>query len=276
MAIVRTDDKHYKAIADAIREYADMEISDSSTMRPEDMPNAIQLVKNNGYKIGFGDGGNEGFNVGYDEGRYIGKDTIWESLQNNGNRVYYNYAFIDNWTKESFTPKYHIRPTNAYRMFWNCQIEDDLVEILEAHGVELDFSQTGNENNYIFASAKFTRVGVINTTSMNGLNQTFMNTQKLITIDKLILKDDGSQTFTATFTGAWALENIVIEGKIGNNFTINNSPKLTHDSLMSIINALYDYSGTSTTKTLSIGASNLEKLTEVEKKIATDKGWSLV
>jgi hypothetical protein len=30
-----------------------------------------------------------------------------------------------------------------------------------------------------------------------------------------------------------------------------------------------------TTKTLTIGSTNLAKLTDAEKKIATDKGWTL-
>ena len=44
---------------------------------------------------------------------------------------------------------------------------------------------------------------------------------------------------------------------------------------MSIINALYDYSATATTKTITLGAENLAKLTDAEKKTAEDKGWSL-
>jgi hypothetical protein len=45
---------------------------------------------------------------------------------------------------------------------------------------------------------------------------------------------------------------------------------------MSIIYALKDYSGTSTSKTVTLGTTNLNKLTEAEKAIATQKGWSLV
>ena len=55
------------------------------------------------------------------------------------------------------------------------------------------------------------------------------------------------------------------------NFT--NSTKLTHDSLLDIINNL---STVSTTQTLTIGSTNLAKLSSDEITIATNKGWTIV
>lgn len=48
-------------------------------------------------------------------------------------------------------------------------------------------------------------------------------------------------------------------------------PKLTHDSIMVVINGLQTVTG----KTIALGAANLAKLTDAEKKVATDKGWTL-
>ena len=48
--------------------------------------------------------------------------------------------------------------------------------------------------------------------------------------------------------------------------------RLTHDSLMVIINGLQTVT---TTQTLTLGTTNLAKLTDEEKKVATDKGWTL-
>ena len=47
--------------------------------------------------------------------------------------------------------------------------------------------------------------------------------------------------------------------------------QLTHDSLMVVINGLQTVTG----QTLTLGTENLEKLTEEEKRVATDKGWML-
>ena len=60
------------------------------------------------------------------------------------------------------------------------------------------------------------------------------------------------------------------------NFKISvslaGSPKLTHDSLMVIINGLQTVT---TNQKLTLGTANLAKLTDAEKKVATDKGWTL-
>ena len=54
-------------------------------------------------------------------------------------------------------------------------------------------------------------------------------------------------------------------------------PNLTVQSLMNVINNLYDFraNGETTTRTLQLGTTNLNKLTEEQKAVATNKGWSL-
>ena len=54
--------------------------------------------------------------------------------------------------------------------------------------------------------------------------------------------------------------------------SLSDSTKLTHDSLMVVINGLQTVT---TAKTLTLGSTNLAKLTDAEKKVATDKGWTL-
>lgn len=54
------------------------------------------------------------------------------------------------------------------------------------------------------------------------------------------------------------------------------NPKLTKETLLNTISILKDFSGTSITSTLSIGATNLAKLTDEDIAIATNKGWSVV
>ena len=57
------------------------------------------------------------------------------------------------------------------------------------------------------------------------------------------------------------------------NLDISNAPNLTHESLMNVINKAADV--TSSPKTLTLGSTNLSKLTDAEKAIATNKGWVL-
>ena len=62
-----------------------------------------------------------------------------------------------------------------------------------------------------------------------------------------------------------------------NGLDVSYCEYLTHDSLMSIINCLKDYSDyTGTTNWVcTLGATNLAKLTDAEKAIATENGWTL-
>lgn len=74
-----------------------------------------------------------------------------------------------------------------------------------------------------------------------------------------------------------ALENVTFEGTIpvrGNMSVFSSCPKLTVDSLMSFINALTNMSDTAT-YTITIGSTNLAKLTEEQIQIATDKRITL-
>ena len=252
MAIVTTDDKHYGNIAAAIRE----KTGDETTYKPEEMPTGVGEV--------------------YEAGKQAEYDRFWDAFQNNGNRTAYNYAFGGaGWTVETFKPKYNMTPTRSDGMFHTASIEGDLVEILENCGVTIDLSTCSTvAQTYIYSG--LTRVGIQDTSASASLSMMFYSCGNLATIDKLILKGDGSQEWSNTFFNCAKLENIMIEGKIGRNgFNVSWSVNLTHDSLMSIINALQDKIGTGTAWTITLGTANLAKLTDTEKAIATQKGWTL-
>lgn len=104
------------------------------------------------------------------------------------------------------------------------------------------------------------------------MEYTFSNCYVLHTVSKIGVAE--STTFISTFTNCIELRNLTIDGVIGQNgFDVHWSTKLTHDSLMSIINALQ--TKTSGTWTVKLGTTNLAKLTDAEKAIATQKGWTL-
>lgn len=74
------------------------------------------------------------------------------------------------------------------------------------------------------------------------------------------------------FYGCSSLTNITGDPNFKASLNLSSCSKLTHDSLMVVINGLQTVTAT---KTLTLGATNLAKLTDDDKKIATDKGWTL-
>ena len=172
-------------------------------------------------------------------GRQLECDAFWDAFQDNGNRTNYTYAFINNWTAEIFKPKYPITAVgDASYMFDSCKIGNqetpdfDFVE----KGVILDTSGA-TSLTYMFRNCKgIKRVGTIDFTSITkDINRMFYYC-KVVTIDKLVVKE--TLKYDNPFAGASYLENITIEGIIGNNISFGDCTKLTKDSIVSIISAL--------------------------------------
>lgn len=221
-----------------------------------------------------------GYTEGYTQGEQDGKETewsaLWDAIQQKGERKQYAQTFMGaGWTDETFTPKYDIVPDGSgsilggYQMFYGSKITD-LVAALENAGVTLD---TSNEQvlDYAFGYTTFTHLPTISLAGVTGaVNRIFYYNSKLITIDKVIT--NAKVQYTNWFSSTTNLENITFEGEIAYNFSVSPCTKLTHDSLMSIIDHL---ATVSTTKTLTLGETNLAKLTDAEKAIATEKGWTL-
>ena len=59
------------------------------------------------------------------------------------------------------------------------------------------------------------------------------------------------------------------------SFDISSSTKFTREALVEIINNCYDVTTLNKTAKLTMGSTNLAKLTEEDKAIATAKGWTL-
>lgn len=74
------------------------------------------------------------------------------------------------------------------------------------------------------------------------------------------------------FTNCTALKTITGNPNFKVSLSLSACKNLTHDSIMVIINGLQTVTET---QTLTLGETNLAKLTDAEKQIATDKGWTL-
>lgn len=77
-----------------------------------------------------------------------------------------------------------------------------------------------------------------------------------------------------TFANNPKLKNVTFVNNMRCDFDISASTLLTEESLLSILNGLANLTDSST-KTAKLGQANLDKLTDDEKKIATDKNWTL-
>jgi hypothetical protein len=75
-----------------------------------------------------------------------------------------------------------------------------------------------------------------------------------------------------------SIPNTLVELYVGENFNITTNLSycinLKRECIIDLLNKLKDLNG-DTAKTLTLGATNLAKLTDEEKAIATNKNWNL-
>jgi hypothetical protein len=95
----------------------------------------------------------------------------------------------------------------------------------------------------------------------------------LVSIDKLILKEDGTNDLSFNF--CQSLEHIRFEGAIGTSLNLKWSGKLTGESVQSIIDHLKDLTG-ATAQTLTFHATVGTAMTEEQKYEVRNKNWNLV
>lgn len=171
----------------------------------------------------------------FDAGKKSEYDTFWDSYQENGNKISYRLAFFGSgWNDTTFRPKYPMKmykgqqQTQAFYYFRGTHID-----------VDIDFRAVGNA-------------------------QVFQSASLLKTISKLIVTDE--VTYTNWFAGCTALEDITIEGTIGNDISFSDCALLTKGSIESIIDAL---SGTVTGKTLTVNAA-------AKQAAFTDSEWAVL
>lgn len=205
---------------------------------------------------------------------------FWDSYQQNGERKSYAFAFAgEGWTVENFKPKYDIIvKTTARSMFSVGLAGVDVEQLLIDLGITFDTSGVTSIDGfeYFCQYASPSVLPVISTISTSRLRYVFYHASNLVTIRKFILKDDGSQTFTSLFPNCSRLENLIIEGTIGQNgFDISGSPKLSKASITSIINALSTTTSGLTVTLSQTAVNNAFTTDEWNTLIATKSNWTI-
>ena len=139
----------------------------------------------------------------------------------------------------------------------------------------------------MFYNSGITTIPELNTSKVTSVYNMFYSCYGLITIPKLNFENVNN--VSGILSGASNVVNIGGFENLGKayltdksaNYTnyglvLTNCSKLTHDSLMNIINNLYDIKTKGCKEQrLQLGPTNLAKLTEEEKQIAINKGWNV-
>ena len=218
----------------------------------------------------------------YNAGKKSQYDEFWDNLQAYGNLGKYNYLFsYCRFHKDSFKPKYPLNIIDgdyafAYqRLSYNPQIIGelitDLIQVCKDNNVVIDTSKATSITGMFYAS-EFTTIPTISFESLTGaINSVFYGNQQLETIEKLIFKADGSNTFSKNswelpFSYCTKLKNVVVEGVIGDSLSLADCP-LTEASIRSFVAAL---SSASTGKTVTF------KKTAKENAFTTDEWDALI
>ena len=219
MAIVTTDDKHYKAIASAMRDYMRL----NRNIKPSDMPFYVEVVFSAGYE--------DGYSQGLDDGKEAEYDAFWDAFQNNGNAagMNYYYAFAYNrFTDKNYNPKYDI--------------------------ICLDASSAGRALFYSSKSITDTKVPIrILGTSAQSIFYGCTSLKRIA-----LLQVNEGVGFQNAFGACSALEEINIAGVIGKDIDFSPCKKLSGTSFESIIKALSD-TASGRTATFSQEAYNLDE-----------------
>lgn len=207
------------------------------------------------------------------------------TMKNTASITHINSTFASCYkiTKITFPEIPHIQQMNF--AFSNCS------SLTEIENINTDncnfFSST-------FAScSNLTTIPEINTSSGVNFGSMFYGCNKLTTIHKLNLGKAIRVDYI--FYNCKNLTNLGGLEDVGKSFTekrknyslykidLSACTLLTHESLMNVINNLYDLNltydvangGTLYRQTLSLGSTNLAKLTAEEIAIATNKGWDV-
>ena len=144
----------------------------------------------------------------------------------------------------------------------------------------LKYSDTANgkkfSNMFNYCGA-LTSIPQLDTSNGKNFGSMFNNCRALTSISLLNMSNVSGTNWSSMFYNCPALKNVTFEGTIpvrGNMSVFSSCPNLTVESLMSFINALTNMSDTAT-YTITIGSTNLAKLTEEQIQIATDKRITL-
>lgn len=173
--------------------------------------------------------------------------------------------------------------TNIYSMFQGCY------GLRGEDGITLDIGNSTNIVQTFSGCQRLQKITLLNsnTAKFNTLNGTFNDCTSLVDLSSFYC-EKVNDIRESCFNGCINLTNfdgLINLGKAYTGQTVNysnytfnlsRSSKLTHSSLVNIINGVYDIASIGVaSQRLILGSTNLAKLTSEEIAIATNKGWTV-
>lgn len=213
-----------------------------------------------------------GVNEVYQAGKKAEYNEFWES---GGLRPDHRFKGTF-WTKETFKPNKDFEIGAQGFSYHNWQgTAYDLAEHLESLGVRMTLTSSADQE--LFNCAWFTRLPELNFSPCSGtFDRVFRGMSLLVTIDKIVLPDEGAVTsFNQPFNGCSRLKNVLFDGILDKEISFSDCP-LSADSVESIARALKDFSisGTAYSCTLTIKSASLNSLETSGKIPPSGSTWA--
>lgn len=167
----------------------------------------------------------------------------------------------------------------GYQLFYEFPLEE-IPELLETEKL--------TNTEYMFESAKKIKtIPNINTSNVTNMARMFrycyelqnipkLNAEKVTSISDMFYSCSKLETLGGFENLGQAYDTTKSANYSGYTLDLSYSNNLTHDSLMNVINNLYDIKTKGCNpQSLVLGSTNLAKLTAEEIAIATEKGWTV-
>lgn len=255
MAKVVTDDKHYKDIANAIREC----VGGDNQYKPEEMATQVHEVHDVAYGKGIDDGYAGGYNAGFTEGKDsvdiydLAEKLKWED---EGYVIYRGMApGGSGYCNELETVRVLTIPTQAFSNF------PTLEKAIIGEG-------TGYIRNYAFQKCTKLKEVIF----PDGLLHINMSAFTGCTaLDNLNLPKTVTMVNTSAFANCTGIKTFTVEQGFNCDLPLGDCSALTVDSVVGIINNYKNASG----KTLTVHSNVFAQLTEDILTTATNKGLTI-
>ena len=167
--------------------------------------------------------------------------------------------------------------TNMSYMFYSCKALSSIPQ--------LDTSKVTDMSYMFYYCSKLTSIPQLDTSKVTNMSDMLYGCSKLTTVPKLYCGKISSGSYIDIFynntmsnvTDLGGFEDLgKVSGFSKPSYFLKNCPNLTKESVMNVINNLYDRkTARYSVVTLPFNTKSLALLSDEEKAIATNKGWTL-